>query len=128
MALPAAGGAFINPCDNPFHSQLKRAYFQVRKKSYPDKLKAILEAYYQPTEDSIANYFEHVGWRGARLTKRQVQYLLSEGYRPGKRHAVIYDEMARVYQGWTKNLRTAALAEHSTFVHRLPPHTWHVWL
>lgn len=25
MAIPAAGGAFINPCDNPFNSQLRRA-------------------------------------------------------------------------------------------------------
>ncbi|KAL6042767.1 hypothetical protein QOT17_024258 [Balamuthia mandrillaris] len=27
-SFPATGGAFVNPCDNPFNSQLKKLYFQ----------------------------------------------------------------------------------------------------
>ena len=50
MRIPSAGGAFINPCDNPFNSQLKRIYFQQDIKTYNNKLRAILEAYYSPTE------------------------------------------------------------------------------
>lgn len=105
MRIPSAGGAFINPCDNPFNSQLKRIYFQQDMKSYEDKLRAILEAYYSPTEQSIRGYFEHVGWKGRCPTRRYVQNLLSEGFRPGKKHQELYDEMLRMYRGWKKNLR-----------------------
>lgn len=127
MRIPAAGGTFINPCDNPFNSGLKTAYYKEQQRTYEDKLHAIFKAYYSPSEETLVRYFEHVGWRGERLTKRGVQHLLSEGYRPGKRNQKLSEEMRKVYRGWQKNLRVSTLEEHTTFVHRIPPHSWHTW-
>ena len=127
MEIPSAGGAFINPCDNSFNSQLKTAYFQERKKTYEDKLRAILTAYYSPEEEVMKSYFERVGWTGDRLSKKQVQNLLDEGYRPGKKHAKLYEDMNAVYDGWKRNLRTATLETRTTFPHKQPVHTWYAW-
>ena len=127
MRIPSAGGAFINPCDNPFNSQLKQSYFQQNMKSYGDKLRAILKAYYSPTEQTIRGYFEHVGWREKCPTRRYVQNLLSEGFRPGKKHQEIYDEMLRVYRGWKKNLRGIQREDRQREEGARRGHDWFVW-
>lgn len=127
MKIPATGGAFINPCDNAFNSQLKQAYYKLDKRTYEQKLQAILAAYYSPSEETMQRYFEHVGWRGDHLTKYGVQSLLSEGYRPGVKHLKLHEDMKTVYHGWKKNLRAASLAQRTEFPHRVPAHTWYAW-
>ncbi len=127
LAIPTAGGAFINPCDNPFNSSLKQTYFKQHLHSYTDKLKAIIRAYFSPSEETLQRYFQHVGWTGPYPTKRYVSKILNEGYRPGHKGAKVYEEMETLYQAWLKNLRTATLSKGMTFEHHKPPHTWYVW-
>lgn len=127
LEIPTAGGAFINPCDDPFNSHLKQAYFQQQLHSYTDKLRAIIKAYYSPTEETLQKYFQHVGWAGPRPTKKQVKQLLSEGYRPGHKSPKVYEEMQTVYKAWVKHLRHSTLRKGMTFGHDTPPHTWYVW-
>jgi hypothetical protein len=127
LQIPAAGGAFVNPCDNPFNSQLRQAYFHERKMTYEEKLKAILRAYYSPTEATLESYFEHVGWKGKRPTQSKVRILLSEGYRPSRKHGHLYEQMRTAYRGWKKNLREASLQDRSSFVHAKSNHTWYTW-
>ncbi|KAL6051449.1 hypothetical protein QOT17_014442 [Balamuthia mandrillaris] len=79
-SFPATGGAFVNLCDNPFNSQLKKLYFQEHHDSYVAKLKVILHAYYCPSTESIQSYFKHVGWMGLRPSRAYVRWLLEEGY------------------------------------------------
>ena len=86
-----------------------------------------MKAYYHPSEEVMRSYFEHVGWVGQRLSKRQVQGLLNEGYRPGRRHAQLHEDMNVVYNGWKKNLRAATLEGRTTFPHKQPVHTWYAW-
>lgn len=127
LDIPSAGGAFINPCDNSFNSELKHWYFLESQNSYEDKLRGIIAAYYAPKEESLQQYFEHVGWSGPRPTRKQVQHLVNEGYRPGKRHIQIYEEMEQVYNGWQKNLRQKSLKNGMKLKHSSPSHSWYVW-
>ncbi|KAL6064514.1 hypothetical protein QOT17_010912 [Balamuthia mandrillaris] len=126
-SFPATGGAFVNPCDNPFNSQLKKLYFQERHDSYVAKLKAILHAYYCPSTESIQSYFKHVGWMGPRPSRAYVRWLLEEGYRPGKRGARLYEEMRTAYLGWKHNLRLVASNAEQHRQCSARNQTWHVW-
>jgi hypothetical protein len=125
--MPAAGGAFVNPCDNPYNAQLKKAYFKAQSKTYPEKLKAILKAYYTPQEESIMKYFEHVGWSGKSPTKADVHRLLSEGYRPGRGRERLYEEMRTAYLAWKKCLRSSTIASASTSQGTQVTDAWYVW-
>lgn len=127
LAIPAAGGAFINPCDNAFNAQLRQSYYKQSKKTYAEKLQAILKAYYSPSEEIMQRYFLHTGWLGPRLTKAGVKGLLDEGYRPGSAHLKLHEDMKTIYSGWKKNLRVASLAERTEYPHKAPTHTWYVW-
>ncbi|KAL6043681.1 hypothetical protein QOT17_023756 [Balamuthia mandrillaris] len=127
MEIPSAGGAFVNPCDNPFNSQLKHNYFTQEQKSYSGKLKAIIQAYYAPSTKTLLNYFKHVLWTGPRPTKADVKQLVSEGYRPGRQKIELYEEMKNVYTGWKKNVRDSSLVKQTTVTHPTSSHTWYVW-
>ena len=105
--MPSSGGAFVNPCDNSFNSVLSRAYWSSDHKTYEDKLRAIIKAYYASSGETICHYFRHTGWIGDQPTRISVQHLLAEGYQPGKKHKELYDEMLHKYRAWKKHLRDA---------------------
>lgn len=125
--IPSTGGAFVNPCDNPFNSQLKQLFFQEHHDTYTDKLKAILHAYYRPSTESIQSYFKHVGWMGPQPTRASVRWLLEEGYRPGKRGARLYEEMNTAYRGWKHHLRMITNNPEQHRHHSAGTKPWHVW-
>ena len=127
LSIPSAGGAFINPCDNSFNSELRHKFFLESQHSYEDKLRGIIDAYYAPKEASMLKYFEHVGWSGTQPTRRQVQRLVSEGYRTGKKNIQLYEEMEQTYAGWQKNLRRKSLKQGMKIKHSPPTNTWYVW-
>lgn len=108
QAIPGAGGAFANPCDNSFNSVLRQAFWKSPSQTFEEKLIAIIKAYYASSNAAIRHYFQHIGWIGEKPTRQHVRELLSEGYRPGNRHKPIYEEMNQKYRAWKRNLRDAS--------------------
>lgn len=125
--FPATAGALVNPCDNAFNAQLRAIFNKQIKRTYEEKLRAILTAYYTPSEKSIVGYFEKSGLLRHTISKNFVRDMMHEGWRPGTTHHEIYDKCRAIYEAWEHDLRLAATGKS------LPTHEdqhrtkWHVW-
>lgn len=107
LILPATGGAFANPCDNAFNSSLRRIYAKQPPETYPDKLIRIIDSYYAASEESIKSYFEHIGYCGKYPSRKKIENLLNEGYKPSCESAMIYRAMKNKFCAWKQGLRSA---------------------
>jgi hypothetical protein len=103
--IPAAGGAFLNPCDNNFHHDMKHHYYRKPHNTHVEMLRAMIDAYYEVPDQNIRHYFEHCRIVGKLLTRRYTQKLLSEGYCPGRNHEELHEQCRNTYRAWKKNVR-----------------------
>jgi hypothetical protein len=103
--VPAGRGAFLNPCDNSFHHDMKHHFYQTKRTTHADMLRAMISLYYTVKEKNIEHYFEHTRITGKQITKGHISTLLSEGYHPGKGHEEIHEKCRASYQAWKKNIR-----------------------
>lgn len=102
--IPAAGGAFLNPCDNNFHHDMKQHFYQRPRKSHADMLRAMLYAYAAVKDQNINHYFQHTGIIGNPVTLEHITKLLSEGYHPGKGHEEEHELCLKSYNAWKQTI------------------------
>lgn len=78
--FPASLGKIMNPCDEFFHSALKRNYYkQVHaniETARERKYEFIRQAYYSISEETIKNYFTHCGLLGEEEPRTVMERLL----------------------------------------------------
>jgi hypothetical protein len=103
MPIPAPGGSVINPCDNSFIHDLKQRFYKKNRRTHADAIKAMFEAYYETTEESIQNYFGHCCLTGALPTRRYLGWLMKEGFRPSQQHWEFHEQCHTRYLAWKKN-------------------------
>jgi hypothetical protein len=104
--VPASGGAFLNPCDNNFHHDMKHHYYSNKQRTtHADMLKAMIDSYFAVKESNIKHYFQHTRITGLPMTNGHIQRLLGEGYHPGKGHEDVHEKCIGAYKAWKKNLR-----------------------
>lgn len=103
--IPGAGGAFLNPCDNNFHHDMKHHFYAKTRRTHNDMLVAMLQSYSEVPDENIVNYFTHCKLTTTNATRRQVSTLISEGYRPGRNHEEMHERCQNAYAAWKKNIR-----------------------
>ena len=109
LIMPGTSGKYIDPLDQCFHREMKREFAQVRK-SEPNKLYAVVRAYYRVSRPQV-----HASWDHACLLRADYEARLTkiarEGYRAGAGREEDFAEMEEAYDGWkTKEGRRAAKA------------------
>lgn len=104
--FPTYLGSLMNPCDNAFHSVLKRRYNDAigtfQKPSEHDKIFTALEAFYAIDEQTVRNYFEHVGLSRGRPAE-VVDRLLNEGREFSRSWRPLHEEQLRAYAAWREH-------------------------
>lgn len=103
--LPTGGGAFCNPNDNSFFSQVEGVYKRMPKGSHAQAIRAILSAYRFPTEDHVRHYFEHCLLRSKLPLHNEVQALIHHIRKPDKRRKEVYASYTKEYQHYCSNDR-----------------------
>jgi transposase len=121
MYFPSYLNHLMSPCDNYFHSSMKRRYWwTINNKvniTYNEKIEAITKAYFAETEDSIINYFKNCGIIGTKKPKEVMKKLLKEGLFPKKRFHELHNEQILSYikyksEGTCQNLEDFLLYFH----------------
>lgn len=78
--FPASLGKIMNPCDEFFHSDLKRCYYKLVHENiataHERKYEFIRRAYYSIPEETIKNYFFHCGLLGDEEPRLVMERLL----------------------------------------------------
>jgi hypothetical protein len=105
--FPVGLGNLMNPCDNNFHSVFKRNFYSLLAGRYSlnkvTKFRLAKKAYYQVHEQSIKNFFSHVGLSSNRSPKYVVADLLTEGIYPRQKYIPIHVKQLKSYLSWRKS-------------------------
>lgn len=78
--LPAAAGAWMNPCDNAFNHELKQHYRKCSRGSHAEMVAAIRESFHAIPDAHVVSYFRHCGIIGDEDPKKVAARLCAEGY------------------------------------------------
>lgn len=105
--IPGAGGAYLNPCDNNFHHDMKAHYFAIRRQTHAEALKAMIDSYFEVPDVHIQNYFQHTKIIAQLPTRDSIKRLISEGYRAGDAHKEEFTNCYNRYLAWKRNLRVS---------------------
>lgn len=101
--FPSYLGSLMNPCDNAFHSPLKRHYNEAigsfEKPSEHNKIATALEAFYSVSPESVRKYFRHVGLTDGRPAD-VIERLMEEGHKFSSEWRPIHEAQLRAYQAW----------------------------
>lgn len=104
--FPTYLGSLMNPCDNAFHSPLKRRYNQAigtfEKPSEHNKITTTLEAFYSVSAASIKKYFDHVGLTRGRPAA-VIDRLLGEGRRFSSEWRPVHEAQLEAYRAWLQD-------------------------
>jgi hypothetical protein len=119
-ALPASGGAFVNPCNNAFNSFMRRAFYRNGMQSYEARVTSVLDAYLGHRSAAVESYFRRCGLVGGRLTRAQVHALVSAGYRPRGRNHEMHDLCRDAFRAFQRRLRLVPSLE-ATALDAVPP-------
>jgi hypothetical protein len=103
--LPTAGGAFANPNDNAYFSQVEGAYKRMTKSTHAEAIKCLIKAYYLPTEDNIINYWKKCGITGRRPSTAAVDALISSHWQYDKKRSELYESYVAEEKHFRKNDR-----------------------
>lgn len=104
--MPSWGGSFVNPCDNSFNSKFKYRYYSDRHhNTHNDMIESMVRAYYAASESSIKNYFAHCKYSGPTPTRKDMEALLTEGYRASPGHEELHKRCYHMYISWKHSLR-----------------------
>lgn len=103
--FPGAAGAFQNPCDSNFIYDLKSHFWGLPQDTYAERLRAMIDAYFLVPDSHIQHYFQHCRITGKMPTRKCMEYLLSEGFRPAKGHKELHQKCKKVYTSWRNNMR-----------------------
>lgn len=103
--FPTGGGAFFNPNDNSYFSQVEGYYNRSIKRNYADALRAIIGAYMKPTDEHVRNYFKHCLIERQLPNKRKVQSHISQHWIHEAGRAAKYRAYVREYERFISNSR-----------------------
>ena len=88
-------GAFANPNDNAYFSQVEGMYKRMPKSNHIEAIKAILSACYKPSDDNILNYWKKCLYGRSNLRHSEVNALISSHW--------LYDDNRREkYESYCK--------------------------
>lgn len=102
---PTGGGAFANPNDNSFFSQVEGYYKRTPKKTHTDAIKAIIKGYYRVKDEHICNHFRNCLLTGRAPTHQAVRKLIDRSCRAVGARFWEYTEYLDEYYYFTCNSR-----------------------
>lgn len=103
--LPTGAGAFFNPNDNAFFSQVEGSFKRSEKMNHIEALKRIAEAYKKPSEEHIQNYFRHCLLTGPMPSLADVEHLISKNWIYDEKLRRNYESYRREYRWWVTGSR-----------------------
>jgi hypothetical protein len=103
--LPTGAGAFFNPNDNSYFSQVEGWYKRQVKSTHAEAIKLLIEASRRPTEDHIRNYFEHCLLTGPMPSMNHISKNISQGWIYDDRLRLQYQPYELEYRRWLFNSR-----------------------
>jgi hypothetical protein len=104
LHFPTNTGALLNPCDNAFHADLKHRYFLKDRSDHGKMIVAIREAYFDTTEESIQNYWRHIGYTSSEPAEVLARQLNSEGWVASGERESHFNSMRDCYRHWKLNV------------------------
>jgi hypothetical protein len=97
--IPAAPGRWLDPCEQAIHRELRRRYNQLQQVRRSDKLRNIVQAYYDLSEKNVLGSWRHTalleGDATAQLTK-----VSQAGYRAPKHRGEQFDRYSKKFDLW----------------------------
>lgn len=108
LNFPIGLGHLMNPCDNEFHSEVKRRYYGYIKRlnatniTLTERLNLVEAAYFKTEESSILKYFRHCGILGNEDTEAIASRLLNSCLYPAKKFQLIHETQKNVYLNWRR--------------------------
>lgn len=111
LTFPKGLGHLMNPCDNEFHAEVKKRYYQLlaglqtstTKLDKETKFNFIKDAYYGGSEASIVSYFKLTGILGDEEPEHVMQRLLNLGVSLEGTESEIHQSQADAYVSWCKD-------------------------
>ncbi len=106
LNFPPGFGHLCDPCDNNFHSEEKKRYYNIiaglniSELSFQTKCESIHSAYFNGKEDSIINYFLRCGILGNQEPSEIANKLLGEGYYPSPKFDAFHEQQRSAYNNW----------------------------
>lgn len=104
---PPYAGSLVDPCDNSFHSVLKRIYFSKDRSTHEKCIRAMVEAYYEVSEQAVLSSFERCGYTGAQNPHQVTARLLSQGYEASQQKIHELNRCSDTYVAWKRVFRSA---------------------
>jgi hypothetical protein len=105
--FPAYMNHLMSPCDNCFHSSMKRRYWYsldgFSTLTFKEKLDRIKEAFYAEKKSSIRNYFINCGIIGDTKPSLVMEHLLNEGLFPAKKFESLHISQLNTFVRWFTN-------------------------
>jgi DDE superfamily endonuclease len=97
--IPAAGGKWLNPCDQAIHRVLRQKYRALQVERPRESLRNIIAAYYSVTEQCVLG-----SWKSTALLQgniqRTLEYKSTEGYHAPKGKAAQFCEYQKIFTDW----------------------------
>jgi hypothetical protein len=84
---------------------LKRRYYQQDRSNHAKVIAAIRKSFYDTTQDSIKNYWRHIGYTTEEDAHDIAVRLNSEGFFPGPERSDDFVIMTPLYRDWRMCLR-----------------------
>lgn len=103
---PSHTGALIDPCDNSFHSVLKRIFLTKDRSTHEKSIRAMVESYYDVSERTILNCFERCGYLGPLNPAQATAHVLSQGYQASQQKISELRKCEDTYIAWKRVFRS----------------------
>jgi hypothetical protein len=102
---PTGGGAFANPNDNSFFSQMEGYYKRAPKKTHVEAIKAIIAAYYRVKDEHVSNHFRNCLLTGRTPQHHDVKRLIDKSCRAVGARFYEYNDYLNEYYYFKCNTR-----------------------
>lgn len=103
--LPTGGGAFADPNDNSFFAQVEGFYKRQPKRTHADAIRAIVKAFYNPSETHVQSYFRNCLLTGPSPTLAHVRRLVEKSYKSEGARVAKYTSYRQAFRRFERNSR-----------------------
>lgn len=103
--IPASAGKYLNPCDQAFHSAMRRIFLDLQHQHPNKKISNIVAAYYNVSQAALLGSFEHAAVFKGDINEKLARHVCQGYYPPDAREEDV-DRMYTAFMEWcVKNLR-----------------------
>lgn len=97
--IPASAAKYLNPCDQAFHSEMRRIFLDLQHKNHLKKISNIVEAYYTVSQQAVLGSFKHAAVFEGDIDEKLARHVCQGFYPPEKREEDV-DRMYTAFMEW----------------------------